>query len=286
MEVFEGKTAVITGGASGIGRALADRFGEARMNVVLADIEEAALERAVAEMEQRQVRVLGVVTDTMRRASIEALADEVEAEFGDVHILCNNAGVASMASAPVWELPDADWDWVMGVNFSGVLDGIRTFVPRMLAHGEPAHIVSTASLAGLIPGGGPYGVSKHGVLSLSEGLKSDLAAIGSNIGVSVLCPGFVNTNIVDAERNRPDGRSGSTDDPRLDGLADMLRGGKDPSEVAEIVFDSIRRDAFYILPHPAWDDIVRGRVEAVLARGGVYQVDFTAMTPRDDGERF
>lgn len=286
MEVFEGKTAVVTGGASGIGRALADRFGEARMNVVLADIEEAALERAVAEMEERQVRVKGVVTDTMRRASIEALADEVEAEFGDVHILCNNAGVASMAGLPVWELPDSDWDWVMGVNFSGVLDGIRTFVPRMLKHGEPAHIVSTASLAGLLPGGGPYGVSKHAVLSLSEGLKRDLTAVGANIGVSVLCPGFVNTNIFDAERNRPDGRSQSSDDPRLEGMADMLRGGKEPSDIAEIVFESIRRDAFYILPHPAWDDIVRGRIEAVLAREGVYDFDFTQMAPPADGERY
>lgn len=276
MKEFEGRTAVVTGGASGIGRALADRFAEARMNVVLADIEEDALERAVRALEERQVRTLGVVTDTMRRDAIERLLDAATAEFGAVHVLCNNAGVANTAGGarPVWETPQADWDWVMGVNFNGVLFGIQTFVPHMLAHGEPGWIVNTASLAGLLPGGGPYGVSKHGVLALSEGLHRDLTAAGANIGVSVLCPGFVNTNIFDAERNRPEElATAAPDDAALAAGRAMLAAGKQPAEIAQAVFESISEGRFYILPHPAWDEMVRARVEAVLARGAPARFD-------------
>ena len=205
MKQFEGKTAVVTGAASGIGRALAERFAQARMQVVLADIEKDALDRAVQELEQRQYRVIGVVANTMVRESVEALAKRAIEEFGKVHVVCNNAGIAAMASGmkPIWEVSDRDWQWVMGVNFYGVLYGIQAFVPHMLAHGEEGHIVNTASLAGLMPGGGTYGVSKHGVLSLTETLHQNLTMQGAKIGASVLCPGFVNTNIFDAERNRP-----------------------------------------------------------------------------------
>ena len=205
MKQFEGKTAVVTGAASGIGRALAERFAQARMQVVLADIEKDALDRAVQELEQRQHRVIGVVANTMVRESVEALAKRAIEEFGKVHVVCNNAGIAAMASGmkPIWEVSDRDWQWVMGVNFYGVLYGIQAFVPHMLAHGEEGHIVNTASLAGLMPGGGTYGVSKHGVLSLTETLHQNLTMQGAKIGASVLCPGFVNTNIFDAERNRP-----------------------------------------------------------------------------------
>src|SRR5262249_52570339 len=205
MQGFEGKTAVVTGAASGIGRALAERFANARMQVVLADIEKDALDRAVRELEERQHRVIGVVTNTMLRDSVEALAKKAIDEFGKVHIVCNNAGIAGMAGGmkPIWEVSDRDWDWVMGVNFYGVLYGIQAFVPHMLAHGEEGHIVNTASLAGVMPGGGTYGVSKHGVLSLTESLQQGLTMAGAKIGASVLCPGFVNTNIYDAERNRP-----------------------------------------------------------------------------------
>ncbi len=205
MKQFEGKTAVVTGAASGIGRALAERFAQARMQVVLADIEKDALDRAVQELEQRQHRVIGVVANTMIRESVDALAKRAIEEFGKVHVVCNNAGIAAMASGmkPIWEVSDKDWQWVMGVNFWGVLYGLQAFVPHMLAHGEEGHIVNTASLAGLMPGGGTYGVSKHGVLSLTETLQQNLTMQGAKIGASVLCPGFVNTNIFDAERNRP-----------------------------------------------------------------------------------
>ncbi len=275
MKDFAGKTAVVTGGASGIGRGLADRFAEARMNVVLADIEEEALEKAVKEMEELQHSVMGVVTNTMRKESIQELLDKTVAEFGNVHILCNNAGIA--AGTPgvkgVWEIPDADWEWTMGVNFYGVLYGIQVFVPHMLAHGEPSHIVNTASLAGLTPGGGPYGVTKHGVLVLTEGLQRDFQMNNANISASVLCPGFVNTNITNAERNRPDGMEteplGEVSPEQRAYFEQMIAQGMQPSAIADIVFKAIEEENLYILPHPAWDDNIRARVDAVLARGGL-----------------
>ena len=284
MQDFKGKTAVITGGASGIGFGMAEVFAEEQMNIVLADIEASALEEAVARLESRQVSVRGVVTDTMRRESVANALAEATATFGNVHLLCNNAGVAG-GQGLIWETPDEDWRWVLGVNFWGVLYGIQTFVPHMLEHGEASHIVSTASLAGLIAvGGGPYGVSKHGVLSLSEGLQRDLRLVEANIGASVLCPGFVNTNIMTSERNRPDdlaappaeggGESGAA------GVGGFLENGKQPREIGEIVLASIKADEFYILPHPAWDDFVRGRVEAVLRRTRPQEIDFEEITKR------
>ena len=279
MQAFEGRTAVVTGGASGIGFALAQRFAGAGMNVVLADIEESALERAVTYLEERQHRVLGVVTDTMRRESIDNLLESTVNEFGNVHVLCNNAGVVNGGSPrPIWEIDDADWDWVMGVNFDGVLYGLRTFVPDMIGHGEPGHIVNTASVAALMPGGGPYGVSKHGVLVISEALHRDLAAAGSKIHASVLCPGWVNTRIAEAERNRP-ATHDTAHNPDHDPLpiGDALTGGKDPAEVADLVFQSIEQERFYILPHAGWDEVVLGRVNAVVGRNQPYQMDMGAL---------
>jgi NAD(P)-dependent dehydrogenase (short-subunit alcohol dehydrogenase family) len=290
MKEFEGKTAVVTGAASGIGLALAERFAAARMNVVLADVQQDALERAVASLEERQHRVLGVVVNTMVKESVRALADRAIAEFGKVHVLCNNAGVASggEAGTAVWEVDGADWDWVLGVNFSGVLFGLQAFIPHMIGHGEPGHVVNTASLAGLLPGGGPYSVSKHGVLALSEGLHRDLKLRGAAIGASVLCPGLVDTQIFDAERNRPAnfGRRREAG-PGAAQMQAMLGSGKKPREIAEIVFDSIREERFYILPHPAWDTYVRARVEHVLARGAPFTLDFEDLARRRAaGEQF
>jgi NAD(P)-dependent dehydrogenase (short-subunit alcohol dehydrogenase family) len=290
MKEFQGRTAVVTGGASGIGRGLADKFASERMNVVLADIEESALELAVTEMQDLQHSVIGVVTDTMRKQSIEELLEKTIAEFGNVHILCNNAGIASTTPGlkGVWEIPDADWQWTMGVNFNGVLFGIQTFVPHMLAHGEASHIVNTASLAGLLPGGGPYGVSKHGVLALTESLAGDLKLNNANIGVSVLCPGFVNTRIFDAERNRPGNLQtdkAGTDEARLELMKGLLSAGKQPPEIADIVFKSIQEDKLYILPHPAWDDVVRSRVDTILARSNLPEFNFEDLIRRQrEGE--
>ena len=294
MQNFEGKTAVITGAASGIGLALAERAAAARMNVVLADIEEKALAEAVKRIEERQVRAIGVPANTMIEESVQALAERAIGEFGKVHLVCNNAGVASTVNAgkPVWEIPDRDWDWVMGVNFYGVLYGIRAFVPHMLEHEESAHIVNTASLAALLPGGGTYGVSKHGVLALTEGLQRDFADRGANINASVLCPGFVNTNIHAAERNRPEDMAAGAATPEQDAMMtalmqDMLSKGKDPSEIAETVFKSIAENRFYILPHPAWDEFVLGRVQQIIARGPLASTDMLELQKRREaGEVF
>jgi NAD(P)-dependent dehydrogenase (short-subunit alcohol dehydrogenase family) len=242
-------------------------------------------------MEERQYRVLGVQANTMVRDSVLSLAERVTAEFGKVHILCNNAGVANRGelAKPVWEVSDADWNWVMGVNFWGVLYGLQAFVPGMLAHGEQGHIVNTASLAGWMPGGGTYGVSKHGVLSLTETLYRDLKARGAAVSASVLCPGFVNTQIFNSERNRPaELGTVAAPDPMAQAMASsMLSMGKQPSEIADTVFDSIANDRFYVLPHPAWDNIVKARVDAAIARGAPMQLDFEdMMRRRAAGEQF
>lgn len=288
MKEFAGKTAVVTGGASGMGRAFAERFAKAGMNVVLADIEKEALDRAVTEMRQAEYNVLGVVTNTMVRDSVSALADKATAEFGNVHMLFNNAGVAGgRPGAAIWEAPDADWDWVMGVNFYGVLYGLQAFVPRMLAHGEEGHIVNTASEAGLLPNFGIYGVSKHGVLSLTETLYNDLRARNAKISASVLCPGIVRTNIDKAERNRPRELAEAAAEPTAPRpTSGMIQRGMDPANVAEIVFESVRDDRFYILPHPTWDGMVRERVEKILARGAPMHFNFLELTARmDAGEQ-
>ncbi len=292
MRDFEGRTAVVTGAASGIGRALADGFADVGMNVVLADVEEEALAAAVAELEGRGHPVLGVGVDARSRESVGELARRATERFGHVHVLVNNAGVASMGEdRGVWEIADEDWDWVMGVNFYGVLYGLQAFVPGMLEHGEEGHIVNTASLAGLLPGGGPYSVSKHGVLALTEGLYRNLADRGAAIGASVLCPGFVNTRIFDAERNRPK----ELEAPEVQAPNELMRavgealiqGGIQPAEVAEIVLRAIQEGDLYILPHPAWDPIVRGRFEGILGRKKPVSVDIEdLMRRRAAGEKF
>ena len=292
MKDFAGKTAVVTGAASGIGLALAERFAAARMRVVLADIEEDALSRAVKQLEQRQAEVIGVPVNTMVRESVFELAERAIDAFGKVHVLCNNAGVVSTSSANagVWELPESEWDWVLGVNLHGVLYGLRAFVPHMLEHGESGHIVNTASLAALMPGGGTYGVSKHGVLVLTETLYNDLKARGAAIGASVLCPGFVNTQIYDAERNRPSelrNQAAEGASERIAAARAMLEQGKSPAAIAEAVAQSIEEDRLYILPHPAWDDFLSSRLEHILARGGPATVDLQAlMARRAQGEEF
>ena len=275
MKEFQGKTAVITGGASGMGLAFAKRFAAARMNVVLADIEESALQNAVTYFEERQQPVLGVITDTRRRDSIAELLEKSVAEFGNIHVLCNNAVVVNGGPpTPIWALPDVDWDWVMGVNFYGVLYGMQTFVPHMLEHGESGHIVNTASIAAFIPGGGPYGVSKYGVIHLSEALHRDLALAESKLSASVLIPGWVNTRIAEAERNRP-GDLANAQNPAGTGLeiGTALSEGMAPEAVADMVFDAIENERFYILPHPGWDDVVTDHAAAIVARQGPYAMD-------------
>ena len=291
MREFSNATAVVTGAASGMGYAFAERFAAEGMNVVLADIETDALRAAVTRLEQQERNVIGVEVNTIRRETLENLRDQAIDRFGNIHVLCNNAGVSSRADGglgagvgalPVWDVPDSTWDWVMGVNFWGVLYGLQVFVPHMLEHGETGHIVNTASLAGLIPGASAYSVSKHGVLTLTEGLWHHLRAADANISASVLCPGFVNTQINEAERNRPSefgDRIEATPEQRAASQM-FLGGGMAPSNVAELVWQAMVNDQLYILPHPGWTDIVRGRIEAVLEGSQPVEVDFQKMMER------
>lgn len=268
MQRFEGRTAVVTGGASGIGRGMAEAFAKAGMKVVLADIEEAALERATAEMKAGGAEVTGVRCDVADPASVDALAKAVLEATGAVHVLCNNAGVAG-ESAPTWERSLEDWDWVMGVNLRGVVHGVRSFVPIMIEQGDEGHIVNTASMAGLMPGGGTYGVSKSACVALSESLFTELAAAAPKIGVSVLCPGWVRTRIIEAERNRPEA---PREDPgRTSPIAEHMRAlvgraiedGLDPARVGEIVLEAIRTRRFYVLTHD-WQDLIEHYMRLVI----------------------
>ena len=217
MKDLSGKVAVVTGGASGIGRALAERFVAEGMRLVLADIEEKALAGAAEELGAAGATVVPVVTDVSKEASVMALADRAYAELGAVHVLCNNAGVATGGLS--WELTEADWQWTLGVNLWGVIHGVRAFVPRMIAGGDDGHVVNTASMAGLLsaPFMGPYNASKFAVVTISEVLHHELAMTGAKVKVSVLCPGFVATQIGESDRNRPDElRDASQLDPAME----------------------------------------------------------------------
>ncbi len=279
MRDFDGKVAVVTGAAAGMGLAYAQRCAAEGMAVVLADVQEDALSAAVLDLEQKEHRVIGVVADMSSREAVQKLADRAFDEFGGVNLLFNNAGVSSTTDAQfgshtIWEVSDGDWEWIMGVNFWGVLYGVQAFVPRMIESGEEGHVVNTASVAAITSLGGAYGAAKHGVLSITEDLHRDLTGLGSRVSASVLFPGFVRTGITRAERNRPDSLGGASMDETVarQGAA-LLDRGKAPEEIAGHVFEAIREDRFYILPHPAWDMAVRDRAEAILARGSRYELD-------------
>ena len=294
MRDFSGKTAVVTGAASGMGLAFAERFASEGMNVVMADIETEALNAAVVRLEQQERNVIGVEVNTMQRETLERVRDEAIERYGKIHVLCNNAGVTSRrdgglgsgaGAVPVWEVPDSTWDWVMGVNFWGVLYGLQVFVPSMLEHGEEGHIVNTASVAGLIPGASAYSVSKHGVLTLTEGLWHHLRHANAKISASVLCPGFVNTQINEAERNRPSefGASIEANEQQRAASQTFLGGGMNPSDVADLVWQAMVDDQLYILPHDGWRDVIQGRVESVLEGTQPVDVDFQKMMERRAG---
>ena len=264
--------AVITGAASGIGRGLAERFTAEGMKVVIADVEAAALAKLEADLKAKGATVLAVRTDVSKAAEVENLAAQALDTFGAVHILCNNAGV--VCSRPVWEHTLADWEWVLGVNLWGVIHGIRTFVPRMLAQGDECHIVNTASILGLVGGSGEgiYKVSKHGVVVLSETLADELAQKEANIQVHVLCPGWVRTRILESDRNRPDALQNPSEKTQPHELiiggsrntrAEM-EAGLSPAEVAEQVYNAIQNGTFYIHTHPEHRAWIRERMKRIL----------------------
>jgi NAD(P)-dependent dehydrogenase (short-subunit alcohol dehydrogenase family) len=253
MKHFKDRVAVVTGAASGIGLALAERFAAEGMKVVMADIEGAALATAAERLRGKAPAVLATPVDVSRPEDVERLARETYQAFGAAHVLCNNAGVAVIGA--VHEHTLADWQWVINVNLWGVIHGVRAFLPRMLAGGDEGHIVNTASMAGLTtaPFMSVYDVTKHGVVALSESMYKELQVTGSPIGVSVVCPGLIDTNIMRSSRNRPEalaeaGKAGPMAQAFGQSLADRLAGGYPPSEVAAQVAQGIREDRFYIVP--------------------------------------
>jgi NAD(P)-dependent dehydrogenase (short-subunit alcohol dehydrogenase family) len=273
MHDFKGKTAVVTGAASGIGRGLADRFAAEGMSVALADVEEPALTATEREMRDAGASVLAVRTDVSKPEDVQALAAKTVERFGGVHIVCNNAGVGTGGLS--WEESMEDWQWVLGVNLWGAINGIRVFVPLMLEGGDEGHIVNTASLAGLMAGAGAasYTASKFGIVGLSEALHYELLmASGGKIGVSVLCPGATDTRIVDADRNRPAGRfdepaQGSPEAMGRQMVRNILSAGQSPAEVAQRVFDAIVERRFYVLTHPEHNGVIQKRAGAMLSGG-------------------
>lgn len=273
MQELKGKVAVITGGAEGIGKALAIKAAAEGMKLVLADIDAARLEATVAELAAGGAEVVGAPTDVAQARQIDALAELAFSLHGNVHLLVNNAGVA--CAKPVWELSEADWDWVMGVNLYGVTHALRSFLPRMLSAGEEGHVVNTASMAGMLsqPSMATYNASKHAVVTVSEGLHFDLLLRQSKLKVSVLCPAWVKTRIAFSERNR--GLSGGSaaapaagTDPVVNRLShdvqQAVAHGIEPAQVADAVFDAIRAERFYVLTHPAFTPLVRTRMEDIL----------------------
>jgi NAD(P)-dependent dehydrogenase (short-subunit alcohol dehydrogenase family) len=272
MQEFRDKVAVITGAASGIGRALAERSAQEGMKVVLADVEQAALARAAQELGATGAQVLAVRTDVSRAEEVEALARKTLDAFGAVHLLCNNAGVG--AGTTIWDSTLADWQWVLGVNLWGVIHGVRVFAPIMLAQDTECHIVNTASVAGLLPyhPSAIYQVSKHAVVALSEHLHYSLAERGAKVKASVLCPGWVNTRIMDSARNRPAELQNAPDaealSPELEAAEEEMRraaeAGVPPRIVAEQVFAAIRAEQLYILTHPELNPHIQKRVDHIL----------------------
>jgi NAD(P)-dependent dehydrogenase (short-subunit alcohol dehydrogenase family) len=271
MKDFKDKVAVITGGASGLGLAMARRFAAEGMKLVLADVEEEALRKVETEFRKAGTPVIGIRTDVSRAQDMERLAEKTLATFGGVHLLCNNAGVGP--GGVVWENTVADWEWVLGVNLWGVIHGVRVFLPIMLRQDAECHVVNTASVAGLlsVPNMGIYCVSKHAVVTLTECLYHDLAQRHARVGVSLLCPAYVPTGIIDSERNRPallrNAQRVKTPEElaREETMRKAVQSGKISAEqVAQMVFDAVESNRFYILTHPKIKGAIQMRMEDIL----------------------
>lgn len=268
MQIEAGQVAVVTGAGSGIGRELAVLAALRGMRVVAADIEQPALDDTVDLLEALGAEVVGVRTDVSSSTDVQRLADTAFDRFGQVNLLCNNAGVFS--GGLMWERTVADWDWVMGVNVYGIVHAVRSFVPRMLASGAPGHIVNTASMGGLVTGAysGPYFTSKFAAVGLTDCLAQDLRVVDAPIGVSVLVPSLVATDIGSSGRNRPERFIDRLDEPGPDArfVEEMLatstsESGMSPVEVAELVFDAVAAGRFWIPTKPSYHDQIRQRHE-------------------------
>ena len=273
MQELNGKVAVVTGGASGIGLALAHRFARQGMHVVVGDVEPDALQRAVDGLRASGAEAEGIVTDVSDAEQVQALADATIARFGAVHVVCNNAGVG--AGGLSWEAPLSTWEWVIGVNLWGVIHGVRSFVPLLMQQPE-AHVVNTASIAGLVasPFMGPYNASKHAVVAISETLHHELAMMAPHVKVSVVCPGWVNTRIHESDRNRPSHLDPGTDPSVAQTTREMMRqlieAGMPPEQVADNVVTAIHNEQFWVLPHDGeggfWNESVSRKLQSLESR--------------------
>ena len=268
MKEFEGRVAVVTGAASGIGRGLAEAFAASGMKVVLSDVRADALGAAAKDLRAQGATVESVVTDVRDPTAVQHRTMEV---FGGVHIVCNNAGVASSTSL-VWEAPLEEWDWHLDVMVKGTVHGIRSFVPILLEQGDEGHVVNTASMGGLITGSSTeavYMTAKHGVVALSEALQDQLASVSDRVKCSVLCPAFVTSNVYDSyEELRPEGVKShlATEEGRnmVAGMKHFLSRGMPAREAGEVVVQAIRDERFYILTHPEWASMVEGRLRGII----------------------
>ena len=268
MKDLKGKVAAVTGAASGLGRSMALAFAAEGMDLALADVDEVNLSSVQDEVLAKGVRAITLKVDVSNAQQLEIFRDQTLTRLGGVHVVCNNAGVSPLGA--VWENSPADWQWILGVNLWGVIHGVRAFTPHFIKQDE-GHIVNTASVAGLIspPGSGAYNVTKHGVVALSESLYHDLRERNSKVGVSVLCPAYVPTGIVDSERNRPKDLPVSTKSEATLAREAMLRkavasGKISADQVAQSVVAAIKDERFYILTHPRIKGAIQARMEDIL----------------------
>jgi len=270
MQDLEGRVAVVTGAASGIGRGISERLLASGAKVVLADLEGPRLEQTRSELAGLG-EVVAVETDVSKFEDVEALAAGVEEHFGGVHILCNNAGVGA-GRVPTWDSTLDDWSWIIGVNLMGVIHGVKAFVPGMVSRGEAAAVVNTSSMAGLgvNPANAMYGVTKHAVVALTESLHCEFQRLAPHVQAHVLCPGFVATRIYASDRNRPAGlASEPVPEPSPERelfekiFTSMIDEGLSPEAVGDLVVESILTNRFYILPHP-WQDMIEARMRGIL----------------------
>jgi len=268
LNELDGKVAAVTGAAGGLGRAMALAFAAEGMHLALADVDEVGLEKTRALAGHPDSKIISMRVDVSKADDVNRFAERAAAELSGIHVVCNNAGVA--VSGPIWETSDAEWQWILGVNLLGVVNGVRAFAPRLIAQDE-GHVVNTASVAGLIspPGMGAYCVSKHAVVTLSEALHHDLRERGSRVGVSVLCPAYVPTGIADSERNKPPdlSLSGKSKErlAKEAALKKAVASGKlSADDVARAVVAAVKENRFYVLTHPGIKGAVRARMEDVL----------------------
>ena len=272
MQQLEGKVAVVTGAGSGMGRAFAERFAAEGMRVVLADVEDQALDAAVTALADEGRDVIGVRTDVSDRHSVDALAEAAVEAFGAVHLLCNNAGVEGYLDGPIWEATAKDWTWTLGVNLWGAIHGLQAFMPILLEQ-EEAHVVNTCSMTSVVRATNMYGIAKHAMLAMSEVLYADLRTRDARVGVTALCPGFIATRLFEGSRNRPAAlvneapTSGAAAGAELRRqMTARLGEAMAPSRVAELLVEAIRDERLYCLTDHDWDDQIAERADNIMAR--------------------